>query len=804
MNLRALTNPFRPRWTKVWSDLWNDRRRTTLVVASIAVGVFAVGVIIGAYTVLAQDINQGFSATNPPNVRLRTDPFLSDLVEVVQRVPGVEDVEGRRIFTIRARGADESWQDLQLVGLPDASTRINLLTPLAGATSLEKDTALVSRDIIHDTGFQVGDPIEIELPDGSTHDLTVVGLVSDQSTSEPSLSSKNNLYVNVTTMRSLGLGASYNYLYVTVQGDGDDEAGIARVAAAVEDKVEDSGREVYRTNQHLSTKHPMTDTVLAMLGVLGAMGTLVAVLGSALIFNTLNALLNEQRRQIGVMKLVGARSSQIMGMYFILIVAYGLIALAAAAPLSAISGYAFAWGIATLLGAVIGGFRIIPAAIGAQLLMGILLPLAAAFVPVSAGARTSVRRAISDVRGQAWKAGHRILHIDGSRLRWIPRPMLLSFRNTFRQTGRLALTIFTLTMAGAVFIAVFNVRDSMHNVVDQLMQHFLGDVTVDFRHPYSVAKVEQTLMEIPGVTGVEGWSGASGEIWDVNDNVVANLRISAPPQDTQLLHPEFVAGRWLLPGEREALVVSEKIYRYYPNLRVGDSLVVKLPGQRERPWTVVGIFRLMSLDDDPLAYASFEFISEQTHLRGKAASFRIVTQVHDPATQVMLAETIDRYLTDRNFAVGNVQTGARQQGLASEGIDILILFLLIMALLTASVGAIGLTGTMSINVLERTREIGVMRTIGAVDRVIMQSVIIEGLVISLMTWLLAIVCSFPISNLLLEIVGQAISGSEIALRYTPLGMLYWLGIVVGLSVLASIVPARNAARLTINDVLAYE
>jgi putative ABC transport system permease protein len=86
----------------------------------------------------------------------------------------------------------------------------------------------------------------------------------------------------------------------------------------------------------------------------------------------------------------------------------------------------------------------------------------------------------------------------------------------------------------------------------------------------------------------------------------------------------------------------------------------------------------------------------------------------------------------------------------------------------------------------------------------MQSVIIEGLVISLITWVLAIVASFPISYSLLRIIGQAIAGTEIALRYTPLGMLYWLGIVLVLSVLASLVPARNAARLTINEVLAYE
>ena len=137
-------------------------------------------------------------------------------------------------------------------------------------------------------------------------------------------------------------------------------------------------------------------------------------------------------------------------------------------------------------------------------------------------------------------------------------------------------------------------------------------------------------------------------------------------------------------------------------------------------------------------------------------------------------------------------------------VNTLVIFLLIMAILTAFVGSIGLMGTMSISVLERTREIGVMRTIGAVDGVVMQSVIIEGLVIGLMTWVIAIGLSYPISVLLLDIIGQAMQGSTFALIFTPLGVFLWLGVVVVLSIVASVMPARNAAKLTINEVLAYE
>jgi putative ABC transport system permease protein len=111
---------------------------------------------------------------------------------------------------------------------------------------------------------------------------------------------------------------------------------------------------------------------------------------------------------------------------------------------------------------------------------------------------------------------------------------------------------------------------------------------------------------------------------------------------------------------------------------------------------------------------------------------------------------------------------------------------------------------MGMNVLERTREIGVMRSIGAVDREIMRSVIVEGLVIGSISWLLGALLSFPITYLLSSIISSAIFQSQIAVHFTFTGFLIWLLVVLALSAVASILPARNAARLTIREVLAYE
>ena len=366
------------------------------------------------------------------------------------------------------------------------------------------------------------------------------------------------------------------------------------------------------------------------------------------------------------------------------------------------------------------------------------------------------------------------------------------------------LTIFTLTIAGAVFIAVFNVRASMNQFMDQLAQHFMGDVTINFSQPYPITRVGRALQPIPQVMDMEAWGGASAEIWDANGDVVANLSIVAPPSGTTLLDPDIVAGRWLRPGDKKSLVVSDAIYKFYPDLQPGDAITVKLPDKLEQEWTVVGVFRFIDMLGDTLAYTDLDTLSSLQNLEKRASSFRLITEDHTPQKQKELVQYLETYLEERDFSVSSIDAGALLQEDAAKMITVVVSFLLVMALLTAFVGSIGLTGTMGMNVLERTREIGVMRAIGAVDLEIMKSVVIEGVMIGLITWFLAIGLSFPISQLLLRIISQTMMGSGMSPAFTSLGIFIWLAVVIVLSFVASILPARNAARLTINEVLAYE
>jgi putative ABC transport system permease protein len=544
--------------------------------------------------------------------------------------------------------------------------------------------------------------------------------------------------------------------------------------------------------------------VLAIFGVLGALGALVVLLSSSLIVNTLNALIAQHLPQIGVMKLVGGRSMQILGMYLLLILSYGLVALAVAVPLGALAGYGLSQMIANMMKTQLGGFRVVPVAVVLQAIVALVAPLVAGFAPVRSGSRIKVRRAISNDRPGDQPTLGGVWERLGSWLGWLSRPILLSIRNTFRRKGRLALTLFTLTVSGAIFIAVFNVRVSMQGLMDQLSQHFIADITLNFKQTYRISEVEQAALQTEGIAAIEGWSGASGEILDVDDEALENLMIIAPPPDSALLDPEMVAGRWLLPGDERAIVVSNQVWDTLPNLKPGDRLRLSLNGGRAQVWTLVGVFQFDAFMGDPLAYAPYDTVSTLLNTSNQSSSFRLVTTDQSIEGQTRISAALDQNLRQRGFKVSGMQTGAETRKQSAQMVNILVVFLLAMALLTAVVGSIGLTGTMGMNVLERTREIGVMRAIGAVDFAIMKSVVFEGALIGLLSWAAALLVSFPISFLLLKIITEAMVKTPIPLAFTLEGIVIWLGVVLGLSMFASLLPARNAARLTIREVLAYE
>ena len=809
----------RPRWRKVLHDLWDNKGRTLLVVFSIAVGVFSIGVISGAYQIIGNDMGVSYAANNPSNIELRTENFDEAVLDTIRNMQGVANAEARRVSNFRVRAVDsDTWISLDVIAFKSFSeNEVNLLRPIAGATEADKNEILLDKRTLEKIDFEIGDYIVLELPDGTTKQLKIVGIVQDSSSSAGDFLAPSLGFVSMKTMPTLRQPDDlYNRAYVTLSEGVDDLDYIHEAGAEIKDKLERNGTDVIRTRFSEKNKYPLADIINAVLGILMALGILIVFLSSSLIANTLDALLSQHLRHIGVIKLVGGRRNQVFAMYITLIMAFSFLALLIAVPAGGWGAYRLAEFMADKLRFNLLGYRIVPMALLIQIAIGVLVPLIAGIAPVVNGSRITVLRALSgDVAGdenKPQKQENRVSWFDWMLVRMtnilarrgihFPRPFIISIRNTFRRRGRLMLTLFTLTMGGAIFIAVFNVRVTLHDYMSDIGKYFRADITLDFDEPYRVREVEQFALQNSGVLSVEGWQFLSFELLYPDGTVAENINVFAPPADSKLIEPILVAGRWMQATDVRRILLSEKVLDTYPDLKPGNFISLKVNG-REETWEVIGLFKFVG-QEGVFGYIPLEYATQITNLPNRSYSFRVVTAQHDRTSQDLMAEEMDRFFRDAGFKVRKAESGLASLDSALESLDILVTFLLIMAVLTAVVGAMGLTGTMGMNVLERTREIGIMRAIGADDRAVMRTIIAEGFVIGTLSFILAIVVSIPFTYGLSYIVSLAVFETPIQVVFTYLGYAIWFGLVLVLSVIASIVPARNAARLTIREVLAYE
>ncbi|MGE5251198.1 MAG: ABC transporter permease [Bacteroidota bacterium] len=808
----------RPRWRKVIHDLFDNLARTLLVVFSIAVGVFSIGVIAGAYVIIGNDMSKAYAANVPANIELRMGDFGDEVLTTVRNYHDIDKAEARRVFNIRVREpGTEKWTTLDMAAFDKfEENTVNLLVPIKGASAPRKHQVVLERDVLNHLSADVGDVLEFQLPDGSIKTMPVVGIVQDSTTSAGDFLASPYAFITMSTLQSLQQPDQFNRIYATVSEGGDNMPHIRAVAADLEDKLEKSGTLVIRSRYAETHKHPLGDTINAILGILLALGVLIVFLSSSLIANTLSALLNQHLRHIGIIKLIGGRNRQVFILYLALIMSFGVIALMIAIPLGGAGAYGLAEFIASEMNFSLLGYRVVPLALYIQIAVGLLVPVIAGLVPVLNGSRITVLDALSGDLAHDEKQAHagekRVHWIDWMQVQFthmlagrgihIPRPFVISLRNTFRRRGRLLLTLFTLTMGGAIFIAVFNVRVTLHDYIGQISKYFVADVSVDFDRPYRLSEVEQMVRQVPGVTAAEGWQFLSGELLDQDGKVLENLNIFGPPANSKLIEPLLVAGRWMRADDVRKIVLSEAALHDFPDLKPGDFVKISIDG-REQSWQVVGLFKFVDREG-VLGYAPYEYISQVNDLANQALSYRLVTDRHDRPYQDHIAELVDSFLREKGFKVRIAQAGRATLDTAVESLDILVTFLLIMAVLTAIVGSMGLTGTMGMNVLERTREIGIMRAIGADDRAVMRTVIAEGVVIGVISFIFAVLLSIPFTYLLSTIVSLAVFQTPIEVVFTITGYAIWLGLVLALSAVASILPARNAARLTIREVLAYE
>jgi putative ABC transport system permease protein len=413
-----------PRWKKVIRDLWSNRTRTLLVVFSIAIGVAAIGTVASTKVIIDRELPANYKSINPMHAKVLLEPFDDDLLVVLRRIDGVEEIEGRRNLNVRMQMGDGEWRDLELIVIKDFNDiRINKITPESGKWPPEKDELLIERSSLVLTEKAVGDTLLVEAPNGRQRELKIVGLAHDLTTPAGTFNNRVKGYIDFETLEVLGYDKDYNELLVRVQGEALTRPEISEVMKPVESKIEKSGRSIGGTIIPIPGQHWFESYLTPMSALLVVLGVVILILSALLIINTISAMMSQQVRQIGMMKAIGARTGQLIVLYESSMLLIGLIAFAIALPLSAI-GARF---IVNVLAGIIN-FTIIDLSIPVEVMvlqgaLCILVPILVALVPILSGANITVREAINDYGLTKADFGEGFIDHMISYVKGLPRPL---------------------------------------------------------------------------------------------------------------------------------------------------------------------------------------------------------------------------------------------------------------------------------------------------------------------------------------------------------------------------------------------
>ncbi len=584
-----LTTP----WTKVLLDLWEHRGRTLVVALAIAVGVYAVGVVLNTREILVREYRQDQVGALMASAVVHTAPFEKDLADSIARLPLVAGAEARSTVSGRVLRPDGTPQEVEIVAIPDfEKLTVDAFVPLSGAYPPQRRETLVEGASFASLQARLGDELTVELNNDATRTLRLVGAVHDGQRFSPTLAGAATLYVTPETLQGLGYPATHTEMLIRATEPSHDKAHIGAALDQVEAQLKDSGREVY--SREVITESRADPFIGSVVLILTAFGLVILLLSSFLVVNAMSALITQQVPQIGVMKLIGARRGQIMVLYLATVLIYGLLAVVISLPLAALTArLLMSQLVEPLLNVRVLNYAIPLPLLAAQAAIGLLLPLVAGLAPVLRGTRITTHQALNDVGigGEAY--GRSIVErvLDRVQRVWrIQRPVLLATRNTLRHKGRLVQTLIVLVFGTALFISVISVRASVNATLDSFMRFHRYDVSVEMEHPDLVTRLESAAREVPDVGTVEVWSMGGATRVRADDTKSNPFRVVAVPPDTRMMEPEVISGQWLsaAAGTPNSVVINSDLADDQKDLRVGGDVVLDI-NDRKATWHIAGI-----------------------------------------------------------------------------------------------------------------------------------------------------------------------------------------------------------------------
>jgi len=785
-------------WRKIAGDFRQHRLQIFLIAIILILGTAGVVAALNARAILAREIEKSYQLANAPDIILWFDKVEPALLDLVRGRPGVAEVDARAVAFTRIAGKSGEWFPLRLTVLPDfAKQKVNLIHRDEGAWPAENAGIMIEQSGIPLLDAREGGQVSVRTPDGGAATIAVRGFVHDTAVAPSNQDRLIYGYITPAAATLLGQSGELDQILVKLKARGS-MGEVAEFADDLSGWLKARNAAPLRADA-LNNKHPHAALMTAMLRVFEVLAGIAFICGATLAAFVISLWMKREVRQVGIMKTLGARSFQLAWQYLALVAPLILLSAAVALPIGTVLARWVVQYHKTMLNIDVADWTVPSSLALGELLFSLGIPFLAMAMPIVRAARISVRRAIQDPgiiapRGPI-RLTSRLIKMPGNR-RWT-----FALRNTFRRPWRLALTLLALSAGGALLLTAHNNYESLMRVIDAALAHRGHDIEVQLQRPAPAADLEAVARAVSGVETAEAYRRAGVNLVANDGGALAvregrRLLFCGYSDGTRLLKLPLQDGRWPASAEPDVVVVNRHVQESFPGLRVGGEITVKFR-ERQTRVRVVGIVEEIGT---PVIYAAFPVFEKMTGLGDASALLRVKTQGDRPE---LVAGALEQALLDARLTPSFVNTRGEFRASLEEHFAVVTGVMKMIALASALVGAITLIATVSLGVLERAREIGVIRALGARPRAVVALFLVEGGAVAFLSGVLSVTGGIVFARLLNGMAERQLLHVAVPLYVSRAGLgLLCCGIF--LVILGVWFSVTRILRLSVRDALAYE
>jgi putative ABC transport system permease protein len=796
---------------KAWADLARHRGRTLLAALALCIAIATLS-FVAVPGLLGSAMNRQVAESHLNEVGISTTVLDLDRAQIsaLSHLPGVAAVSPVLGYTTTATSA-AGRQNVSIAGGDLASAAVNTV-PLMSGRLPGPGEVLADAGNARATGYATpnGSTIDMRAASGAMVPLRVSGTgLNLAATPGANGSATPVFYATLATVESLRGVRGYNYLGFRLTDNTTAEQN--RVIAEVRSYLTRlTGADPFTSlpATRATGSYPGQKAFGATSAFLYIITVLAFVSALFLISSTMNTLISEQAGEIAILKTLGGRRRQIAGITARTATMLGAAGAIPGTVLGIVIAYLLARDFAVKYIDVAFGFGISVPVVVTSLVIGPVLAVAASLPAL----RRALRRPVAQILAGEATAGYGSGWLDRIAVRTgpasgagLPGSLRMGVRNALRSKRRSAATIAQVAVAAGLAISLLALGQSIHAVINQTIGKLnfsfaAGEAASRGARPFT-GRALGIATATPGVSGVQPVEQSAVQFG--SQYYVADGLGSRP-----LYSYHLSAGRWFTAAQTAAAsagaavppVVLGPVVATVSGARIGQTLTFTLPQGPIRA-RVVGI-DTVDINSGGVVYFPLPVLERLDGNPGATDVMWVSTASSSHAAIDRATTAVADRLASAGFPVSTSEIYVIQQQTTTAENSFLAILEVLGALIVV-IMLIGLASSLGMGVLERTREVGILRCVGARARHIRRVFGTEAVTLALAGWVVGIGVGWLIYQGLIALV-RHLAHLALPQEFPAAIPLITLAGVVVLTLLVIRGPLRRATRIQPGRALRYQ